>query len=323
MPSYVIAGLVVASDVPLPGAPPASTARGPDVSMRLGAVPQALDGEVFSHGLWRTDGARFLIDVREVGRFLVTGGDSVIFQPRDGVAPAECAIFLQGSVFGVLLHQRGLVVLHASAVAVDGVAVLFCGPSGAGKSTFAAILSRRGYPLLGDDICVIDFDAGGAPVVRADSRQHKLTSESIAALGLEARRGAAVRRDVLKYYVRPDVGAPSGEMPLGAAYMLQREGPQSRPVILEPGLERKLRLLQRNAYRPGVVKHTGQVGRYFAAAAAVAAKTPVFLLTPPRDLARLGEAADGMERHWREIGLLPGIAAGYPQEKEKDESAGG
>jgi hypothetical protein len=41
----------------------------------------------------------------------------------------------------------------------------FLGDSGAGKSTLAACLQARGYPIVSDDICVLQEDAGAMRVV--------------------------------------------------------------------------------------------------------------------------------------------------------------
>jgi len=50
-----------------------------------------------------------------------------------------------------LLGHAGRVPLHASAVMLDGTAIIFAGGSGAGKSTLALAASRAGLPLLSDD----------------------------------------------------------------------------------------------------------------------------------------------------------------------------
>lgn len=57
----------------------------------------------------------------------------------------------------IILYQllNGRVVLHGSAVVIDGVAVATIGPSGAGKSTTAAALVRQGAALLADDVVAI------------------------------------------------------------------------------------------------------------------------------------------------------------------------
>ena len=85
-------------------------------------------------------------------RFLMHAGREIIFEAEDA-AQHEAAIFLLGSAFGILLHQRGHFVLHASAIVVRGQAVLLCGPSGCGKSTLAAALVDRGYSFVNDDVC--------------------------------------------------------------------------------------------------------------------------------------------------------------------------
>ena len=48
--------------------------------------------------------------------------------------------------------------LHASAVAIDGRAVLLMGPSGAGKSDLALRLLDRGFTLVSDDQTLVRRD---------------------------------------------------------------------------------------------------------------------------------------------------------------------
>ncbi len=65
-----------------------------------------------------------------------------------------------------MLTLRGETVLHASAVALDGLA--FVGQSGRGKSTVAALLCLDGAELVTDDVLAMDTGppvtcTGGAP----------------------------------------------------------------------------------------------------------------------------------------------------------------
>jgi hypothetical protein len=81
-----------------------------------------------------------------------------------------------------------MTVLHASAVALDGVALAFVGQSGRGSSTVAALLCLEGAELATDDVLVVDPSppvtcTGGAPELRlregaavlAESRPHGTT----------------------------------------------------------------------------------------------------------------------------------------------------
>ncbi len=153
MNSYCVAGLAVASEIELPGAIAARAAAAPDVVIRAGPVPEALPDASLRGPTWEIAGERFLLRIPGVARFLLSGGNEIRFEAAAGAGPADIAIFLLGTVFGILLHQRGQIVLHASAVRVAGKAVLFCGASGAGKSTLAAALAQRGFPVMTDDFC--------------------------------------------------------------------------------------------------------------------------------------------------------------------------
>jgi len=64
----------------------------------------------------------------------------------------DAATYLLGPVLGLLLRRKGFTCLHASAVALQGKAILFSGAAGAGKSTTAAAMAKRGHAVLADDI---------------------------------------------------------------------------------------------------------------------------------------------------------------------------
>ena len=207
----------MASELALPGliALDSSGPQGVDVTIRAGDVPMALEKAEASGLNWQIAPDRFLFEVPGVVRILLTGGREILFALADGSSIDEAAIFISSTGFGILLHQRGRIVLHASAVCVRDSAVLFCGPSGAGKSTLAAALVDAGYDLVTDDFCGISVQADGTPRVEPDGRQLKLWQNSIDKLSLAERRAAPVRPAIQKYYVEPRA-ATAAAFPLSA-----------------------------------------------------------------------------------------------------------
>ncbi len=72
-----------------------------------------------------------------------------------GLLAAEMGMNLQ-----MALGQRRYLLLHASAVERDGIAVLMTGHSGAGKSTLAALLGEGAWRLMGDEFALLDPESG-------------------------------------------------------------------------------------------------------------------------------------------------------------------
>ncbi len=299
---YRICGLTVASDLALPGARPADFDGAPEVTIRRAPVPQSLEAATIVRSNWEAADGRYLFRAARAGRFLLLNGREISYEPSG--APADCAVYLLGSVFGMLLHQRGHVVLHASAVEVAGKVALFCGRSGAGKSTLAAALGRAGHAVLNDDVSAIAFSETGKATVLSDSRYLKLSEAAVAALDLQDRRGGQVAAHVPKFFVDPAVIARSGAAEIGAIYILSEGGEASAISRLNAG--ESLVALQRNVYRPGVVKQTGQRPHYFERLTALLRDVPVYQLSRPLGLALLGETVALLEAHWR--ALAPAVA---------------
>lgn len=297
---YRVAGLSVGSELELPGLIGTAPVAPPDVMVCWRPVLPALDGATASGPTWEIAGDRFLLCVPGIARFLLTGGSEIAVEAETGTPPDDVAPFIVGTVFGILLHQRNHIALHASAVEVNGKAVLFCGPSGAGKSTISAALGGRGYPLVADDLCGITL--ARIPMVHPDGRQLKLWERAIDGLDLTANRRAPVRRRLRKYYVEPGNSVTSA-LPIGAVYVLREARPPHGPGIERSNAIDAALLLRRNAYRPLLVVRMGQKAEYFKAAAAIAGVAGVFHLTRRLDFDALPEIIDSLEDHWAELNL--------------------
>ena len=241
--------------------------------------------------------------VPDIARFLLNDGREIVVEPETPASVADIPIFILGTVFGILLHQREQIVLHASAVRVNGSAVLFCGPSGAGKSTLAAALAQRGYPLVTDDLLHAFGDGAAAPLVHPDGRQLKLWAQAIERLDLAEQRGERVRQSLEKFYVEPSE-VFTEPLALGAVYALREARPPHTPGIERPNVVDAALLLRRNAYRPLLVRRMDQKANYFHAATAIANVAGIFHLTRALDFGKMPEVIARLEQHWLELCLM-------------------
>lgn len=113
--------------------------------------------------------------------YLTEGGHSITFCRAPGFADDLAAQCMIGIPLAVALRQRGILTLHACAVAKEGRAVAFLGHSGAGKSTLAEVFSQHGYEVLTDDLLAIRFE-DGQPIVLPGPPQIRLREGSGTAL---------------------------------------------------------------------------------------------------------------------------------------------
>lgn len=140
---------------------------------------------------------------------VMIGGDYVLPEAAplplaQGLLAAEMGMNLQ-----MALGQRRYLLLHAAVVARDGQAVVLTGVSGAGKSTLAALLSLRGWRLLGDEFALLDPASG---LIHPFPRLVSLKNAGIATISAEvpARRLGPLLADTPKGAIRhlvPDAAA--------------------------------------------------------------------------------------------------------------------
>lgn len=162
-------GVVVASDLPLPGSPVPAAAR-TFLRIRVGKKGKEKVGR------WRTvardpagrpwmllarAGERRVLRVPSIGRFsLSADGREIRACAENGVSPGLFLRTLLDHVLPRALHVAGIPVLHASAVAGPRGALVFLGESGAGKTTLAARHAINGWPLLADDGVRLEVKGG-------------------------------------------------------------------------------------------------------------------------------------------------------------------
>lgn len=212
-------GLVVESELPLGLHRPAAAGDVPDVRVRWGEprtrreqgrpVPGTvlLDSGSRRYGyvfVQRPDGTHLLRFFGACDAEVSADLGEVTMHPVVGADPGICVVLTTGAVLAYLLVRRGHLVLHGSAVAVDGHAVAFVAPSGGGKSTMATLMCADGAALVTDDVLRVDLDGPLAPVpaVRPGATGLRLrkgadTLMTLFASGRPNRHVSADRRQVL------------------------------------------------------------------------------------------------------------------------------
>lgn len=181
---YTAYGMTIGSDFALPELVRAAGGA-PDLVIRRATVsgtPPAMPaGRIFEYG---PDG--YYLAFLSVGKFRIRTPDLVEFEPADRFDESLLGFALLGPVMAIVLHLRGLLILHGSATQVGDAAAIFLGDKGAGKSTIAGALAAAGHPLLNDDVVAVDCAGPGPAAVLPGFPMVKLTETAMAAFGHHA-----------------------------------------------------------------------------------------------------------------------------------------
>lgn len=102
--------------------------------------------------------------------------------------------------------------LHGCAFGFEEKAALFCGASGSGKTTLAMVAEHLGYPALGEDLVVVEWETGLVHGLAMPFRPRPFTRELLG--GWYRDRGGSWARDAP---VQP--GSAEGSYPLERLFL--------------------------------------------------------------------------------------------------------
>jgi hypothetical protein len=287
--TYCAYGLGIGSELPLPELVAAQASA--DVTIRFGERTSSLEGANPCGYSFQADTNEIHLWWEGIGRFRIRAGREIIIELEKGIDDALLRTLVLGPALAVLLHQWGVLILHGSAVVLDGTAIGFLGQSGAGKSTMAATLHARGYPVLADDVIAIRKVAG-TPLVLPAYPQLNLWPDSAASLGEDLSRVSRLHSRIEKRAIPAAAGFPRNPLPLYCLYVLEK-GPRCGIEPLRPQ-EAFVELL-RHSYGQRLL-NAGGAPSHFEQCASLVRTTRIRRLTVCRALSRLDLLAQLVEK---------------------------
>jgi len=108
---------------------------------------------------------------KNIGRFVLREGVIIEYEACKRAKMPNLIAYIFTHVIGFLLYQRNHLVMHASAIELNGKSILFCGRSGFGKSYLVKnFLPKANF--IAEDICCI-------------SKEHKIALPSLPFIKVE------------------------------------------------------------------------------------------------------------------------------------------
>lgn len=295
------------TDIPLAALPRTRALAGqPVLTVTTGPEPSPLTDDEWLHHWGDDDSASLSLARDGTGYRLEVPGAcefSLQFDTRTVIAHAPDDMdadtlehLLVDQVLPRYLSHEGELLLHASAVVMDGAACLFVGKSGWGKSTLAGLLHRQGHPLLSDDCVMLRHHAGHVTVLPTypSLRVYKDTLH-------HAVEGTPTTRAVASHSGkrRVDIMAADSTQPprVGGIYLLSDPKESGSEVHISPmAPAESCMTLVGHAFQLDVTSATSNA-RLLALAGEVTRARPMFRLDYPREYHRSDELIDRVRQH--------------------------
>jgi hypothetical protein len=300
-----IYGLGVVANSAIPGVP-ASTIASEDIRISFGSLPAWLHevsdtqietsyiadyksecGEPALRVFRVRDGQYYRFCYADATEFVIDkAGTEVWAAWREPLTLEDTATYLLGPVLGFVMLLRGVVCLHASAVAIGNEAIALLGPAGSGKSTTAAAFAKCGYRVLAEDVVTLD-DRGDHFLVRSGYPCIRLWPAAVKALYGSETHLPKLTPNWDKCFLDLSDNFQQEPLRLAAIYQLGERQYDTRAPFLQ-ALDRSegLMSLVANTYATKLMDKQMR-GREFELLARAVKHVPLRRVTPHADPARI------------------------------------
>ncbi len=239
------------------------------------------------------------IKFEQTACFIIRPKEIVCFIEIDDLRAVAEIDFLD-AVIPMYMEMAGTPVLHASAVEVDGNAVIFTSSTGGGKSILAGGLAKRGAGFITDDV---------AAFTRFSSTYHIFPGYPQLRLWPDAaeclfgnRHHECIDQDWQKHrsFVNDWAEFRGASCPVGAVYILEKQETANDRVSIRPlkGHKKIITCLQNSpAFSALDIQAKADRIDFFAG---LMSRIPVKQLSFPKDFERFEDVLDEIERDVRQ-----------------------
>ncbi len=279
---YTAFGLIISSEIQFPELV-ASENKEADLKIIIGVTPKLLENPDFSNDEFSITPTQFLQHIEEVAYYYAEKGEIIIVEPYKDADLRSLRIYLLCSTMSAIIHQRGMIPMHASGILTDQGVVLIIGDSGAGKSTTIKALIKRGHQIFTDDVCVLQNQNGkivgipSYPVMKLWKNTFKLLE-----LG-EVDGEARLWPDVDKFAVYFHNGFISSWKKISKIFILEKSEDIYQPILINQSGVEAFIAIGSNTYRGCYIEPMKLIALHFAMVNGVIKQCEVLKITRPAE----------------------------------------
>jgi len=193
----------------------------------------------------------FFINVRNVASYRVQNGDRVHVHPHENADIESIKLFLNGSVLGAVLHQKGILPFHGCSFEYNGQGIIISGLSGSGKSSVTTAFCQNGGRFINDDITPVQIGESVTTILPIKTKI-KLWDDSLRSLNIKNDNLQRIRPSMDKFYISLPEKMLT-EQPLNHIFILAKHNEDIFKVNELSGMA-KYNVLRNQIYRKSYLK---------------------------------------------------------------------